>query len=362
MSTNQNILFCGGGTGGHYYPLMAIKQELDKSLNNKKMYYIGSKYGIESKKISFENIKSLLIPIRGFNRSFSIKSCIRNFILIFQLLFGFIRVLVFFAVNKPNLVIASGGYSSFLPLQVARIFNVPYFIHEQNSFPGIVTRMFGKRAKIVFLGFDNAKNYLKNVNTIFTGNPIHIKPFIEINMNIDFTKKTLLIIGGSQGSEFLNHLISDGIEKDIIPNINIVWLVGENNFDKYKKYESDSIKIFSFVDNMPYLYDTANLVVSRSGAMTVSELLQFNRPAIFIPFKFAADNHQYYNAKTLTDSLSSVVIEEKDVNSNLLFKKVDEILNNERVYSSMMNNIKNINKPDSLRIIKENILEHLYAS
>ena len=362
MSTNQNILFCGGGTGGHYYPLMAIKQELDKSLNNKKMYYVGSKYGIESKKISFENIKSLLIPIRGFNRSFSIKSCIRNFILIFQLLFGFIRVLVFFAVNKPNLVIASGGYSSFLPLQVARIFNVPYFIHEQNSFPGIVTRMFGKRAKIVFLGFDNAKNYLKNVNTIFTGNPIHIKPFIEINMNIDFTKKTLLIIGGSQGSEFLNHLISDGIEKDIIPNINIVWLVGENNFDKYKKYESDSIKIFSFVDNMPYLYDTANLVVSRSGAMTVSELLQFNRPAIFIPFKFAADNHQYYNAKTLTDSLSSVVIEEKDVNSNLLFKKVDEILNNERVYSSMMNNIKNINKPDSLKIIKENILEHLYAS
>ena len=362
MSTNKNILFCGGGTGGHYYPLMAIKQELDKSLNNKKMYYIGSKYGIESKKISFENIKSLLIPIRGFNRSFSIKSCIRNFILIFQLLFGFIRVLVFFAVNKPNLVIASGGYSSFLPLQVARIFNVPYFIHEQNSFPGIVTRMFGKRAKIVFLGFDNAKNYLKNVNTIFTGNPIHIKPFIEINMNIDFTKKTLLIIGGSQGSEFLNHLISDGIEKDIIPNINIVWLVGENNFDKYKKYESDSIKIFSFVDNMPYLYDTANLVVSRSGAMTVSELLQFNRPAIFIPFKFAADNHQYYNAKTLTDSLSSVVIEEKDVNSNLLFKKVDEILNNERVYSSMMNNIKNINKPDSLRIIKENILEHLYVS
>ena len=362
MSTNKNILFCGGGTGGHYYPLMAIKQELDKSLNNKKMYYIGSKYGIESKKISFENIKSLLIPIRGFNRSFSIKSCIRNFILIFQLLFGFIRVLVFFAVNKPNLVIASGGYSSFLPLQVARIFNVPYFIHEQNSFPGIVTRMFGKRAKIVFLGFDNAKNYLKNVNTIFTGNPIHIKPFIDINMNIDFTKKTLLIIGGSQGSEFLNHLISDGIEKDIIPNINIVWLVGENNFDKYKKYESDSIKIFSFVDNMPYLYDTANLVVSRSGAMTVSELLQFNRPAIFIPFKFAADNHQYYNAKTLTDSLSSVVIEEKDVNSNLLFKKVDEILNNERVYSSMMNNIKNINKPDSLKIIKENILEHLYVS
>ena len=96
MSINKNILFCGGGTGGHYYPLMAIKQKLDKSLNDKKMYYIGSKYGIESKKISFENIKSLLIPIRGFNRSFSVKNCIKNFILIFQLLFGFARVLIFF--------------------------------------------------------------------------------------------------------------------------------------------------------------------------------------------------------------------------------------------------------------------------
>jgi len=362
VSINKNILFCGGGTGGHYYPLIAIKQELDRSLNNKKMYYIGSKYGIESKKVYLENMKNLLIPIRGFNRSFSIKNCVRNFFLIFQLLFGFARVLVFFIANKPNLVIASGGYSSFLPLQMARIFNIPYFIHEQNSFPGIVTKIFGKKAKVVFIGFDNARNYLKDVNTIFTGNPIHIKPFIEINMNIDINKKTLLVAGGSQGSEFLNNLISDGIEKNIIPDINIIWLVGENNFDKYKKYETDSIKIFSFVDNMPYLYEAANLVVSRSGAMTVSELLHFNRPAIFVPFKFAADNHQYYNAKALTDSLSSILIEEKDITSDLLFRKVDEILNNERIYLSMMNNIKNIDKPDSLSVIKKNILEHLYAS
>ena len=362
MSINKNILFCGGGTGGHYYPLIAIKQELDKSINDKKMYYIGSKYGIESKKIYLENMKNLLIPIRGFNRSFSIQNYIRNFFLIFQLLFGFIRVLVFFIINKPNLVIASGGYSSFLPLQMARIFNIPYFIHEQNSFPGIVTRMFSKKAKTVFVGFNNARNYLKGVNTIFTGNPIHIKPFIEINMNIDINKKTLLVVGGSQGSEFLNNLISDGIEKNIIPNINIIWLVGEKNFDRYKKYETDSIKIFSFVDNMPYLYETANLVLSRSGAMTVSELLHFNRPAIFVPFKFAADNHQYYNAKTLTDSLSSILIKEKDITSDLLFRKVDEILNNERIYLSMINKIKNNNKPDSLRINKENILEHIYAS
>ena len=149
------------------YPLMAIKQELDKKLKNKSMYYIGSKYGIESQKIISENLESLLIPIRGLNRSFSIKNLVNSFFLLFELFFGFIRVFLFFLKNKPNLVIATGGYSSFLPLQVARIFNISYFLHDQNSFPGIVTRLFGKKAKIVFLGFDSAKTYLKKSNTIF---------------------------------------------------------------------------------------------------------------------------------------------------------------------------------------------------
>ena len=135
----RNIIFCGGGTGGHYYPLMAIKNELEKKMENNNLYYIGSKYGIESKKIISENMKSLLIPIKGFNRSFSLYAIARNCLLFFELFFGLVKVSFFFMKNKPSLVIATGGYASFIPLQIAKIFNVPYFLHEQNSFPGLVT-------------------------------------------------------------------------------------------------------------------------------------------------------------------------------------------------------------------------------
>ena len=357
-----NIVFCGGGTGGHYYPLMAIKQELDKRLKDKNMYYIGSKYGIESQKIISENLENLLIPIRGLNRSFSIKNLVNSFFLLFELFFGFIRVFIFFLKNKPNLIIATGGYSSFLPLQVARIFNISYFLHEQNSFPGVVTRLFGSKAKIVFLGFDNTKTYLKKSNTVFSGNPLHSKSYKDISLNIDHNKRVLLIVGGSQGSEFLNNLVLEGIKKNVIPDINLIWLVGKNNFNKYKEYNNSSINVLSFVENMPYLYGIADLVVSRSGAMTVSELLQFEKPAIFVPFRFAAENHQYYNAKVLEENFASIIIQEKDITGEILFKKVNEIFTNERIYSSMKKNIKAINKPNSLKIITDNILEHLHAN
>ena len=180
-----NIIFCGGGTGGHYYPLMSIKNEISKKVDNKNLYYIGSKYGIESKKINSENIKSLLIPIKGINRSFSLYAIARNCLVFFELFFGLIRVGLFFMKNKPSLIIATGGYASFIPLQIAKIFNVPYFLHEQNSFPGLVTRMFGSKAEKVFLGFENAKNYLKKSDILFTGNPIynHSQKDMSISLN-----------------------------------------------------------------------------------------------------------------------------------------------------------------------------------
>jgi len=319
-----NIVFCGGGTGGHYYPLMAIKQELDKRLKDKNMYYIGSKYGIESQKIISENLENLLIPIRGLNRSFSIKNLVNSFFLLFELFFGFIRVFIFFLKNKPNLIIATGGYSSFLPLQVARIFNISYFLHEQNSFPGVVTRLFGSKAKIVFLGFDNTKTYLKKSNTVFSGNPLHSKSYKDISLNIDHNKRVLLIVGGSQGSEFLNNLVLEGIKKNVIPDINLIWLVGKNNFSKYEEYNNSSINVLSFVEN--------------------------------------AENHQYYNAKVLEENFASIIMQEKDITGEALFKKINEIFTNEKIYSSMRKNIKEMNKPNSLKIITDNILEHLHAN
>ena len=355
------IIFCGGGTGGHYYPLMAIKNELSKRIENQNLYYIGSKYGIESKKIYSEDIKSLLIPIRGFNRSFSFYAMARNFFLLFQLFFGLIRVSFFFIKNRPNLVIATGGYASFIPLQIAKIFKVPYFLHEQNSFPGLVTRIFGSSAKKVFLGFENAKTYLKNSDTIITGNPIYSHNRKDMSLSLNKDKKTLLVLGGSQGSVFLNKIISESIDSNMLDKINILWIVGVNNYEKYKHYNTESIKVLSFVDNMPYLYSLCDLIVSRSGAMTVSEILEFKKPSILIPFKFSAENHQVFNAKYLEENFAALLIQEKDISTSLLSKKINEICENDRIYQSMKENVEKINNPDSINIISTTILEHIYA-
>jgi len=357
----HRIIFCGGGTGGHYYPLMAIKNELRKKTENQNLYYIGSKYGIESKKIYSEDIKSLLIPIRGFNRSLSFYAIARNFFLLFELFFGLIRVSFFFIKNRPNLVIATGGYASFIPLQIAKIFKVPYFLHEQNSFPGLVTRIFGSSAKKVFLGFENAKIYLKNSDTIVTGNPIYRHNRKDMSLSLNKDKKTLLVLGGSQGSVFLNKIISESIDSNMLDKINILWIVGVNNYEKYKHYNTESIKVLSFVDNMPYLYSLCDLIVSRSGAMTVSEILEFKKPSILIPFKFSAENHQVFNAKYLEENFAALLIQEKDISTSLLSKKINEICENDRIYQSMKENVEKINNPDSINIISTTILEHVYA-
>ena len=158
MKRNR-IILSGGGTGGHYYPLMAIKKELNlKSDFN--FSFIGAKKGIESSKINSENMAYKLIKISGLNRTVSIKSLFQNIMVGMNVIIGFFSVLKFFIKQKPNLVISTGGYSSFLPLQVARMLKIPFILHEQNSYPGFVTKIFSKDAKAVFLGFKNAEKFL----------------------------------------------------------------------------------------------------------------------------------------------------------------------------------------------------------
>jgi UDP-N-acetylglucosamine--N-acetylmuramyl-(pentapeptide) pyrophosphoryl-undecaprenol N-acetylglucosamine transferase len=238
---------------------------------------------------------------------------------------------------------------------------VPYFLHEQNSFPGLVTRMFGSKAEKVFLGFENAKKYLKNSDILFTGNPIYGHTQKDISISLDHKKRTLMILGGSQGSVLLNSIISECIDNKILKNINIIWIAGLKNYDKYKHYNTDSIKVLSFVDNMPYLYNKCDLIVSRSGAMTVSEILQFKKPSILIPFRFSAEDHQVFNAKYLEEKFAALLIQEKDLDSTLLSSKINEICENDRIYNSMKDNIEKIDIPDSVNIISKKIMEHLYA-
>ena len=356
----MNILLCGGGTGGHYYPLMAIKNELNlKSDFN--FSFIGAKKGIESSKINSENMAYKLIKISGLNRKVSFKSLFQNIIVGMNVIIGFFSVLKFFIKQKPNLVISTGGYSSFLPLQVARMLKIPFILHEQNSYPGIVTKIFSKDAKAVFLGFKNAEKFLNKTNTIFSGNPVFLDKSKSMNINLNNEFRTLLVFGGSQGSQFLNEKIKIALENHKLDFMNVIWIVGKNNYESLKHFESENIIIYDYCDSMPFLYENVDLVLSRSGAMTISELIKFKKPSILVPFKFSSENHQHFNAKFLHDNFCSKLIEEDNFSNETFISTLRNISQNDRILDSMKSNFNNINIPNTLSIISNFILEKKYA-
>ena len=358
----MNILLCGGGTGGHYYPLMAIKKDLHSKFDFR-FCFIGAKKGIESSKIHNESIAFKLIRISGLNRSISFKSLFQNIRVVVNIIIGFFSVLIFFVKQKPNLVISTGGYTSFLPLQVARMLKIPYLLHEQNSYPGVVTKIFSKDAKAVFLGFKNAEKYLKKTNTIFSGNPVLINKSKNMNMNINMNNhlRTLLVFGGSQGSQFLNEKIKLALENDKLDFINIIWIVGKNNYDSLKYLESKNIVIHDYCNEMSSLYQNVDLVLSRSGAMTIAELIKFEKPSILVPFKFSSENHQHFNAKFLQENFCSKLIEEDNFNEKTFVSTLRNLSQDDRILASMKSNFKNINIPDTLSIISNFIMEKKYA-
>ena len=229
---------------------------------------------------------------------------------------------------------------------------IPFILHEQNSYPGIVTKIFSKDAKAVFLGFKNAEKFLNKTNTIFTGNPVLLNKNKSMTINLNNELRTLLVFGGSQGSQFLNEKIKIALENHKLDFMNVIWIVGKNNYESLKHFESENIIIYDYCDSMPFLYENVNLVLSRSGAMTISELIKFKKPSILVPFKFSSENHQHFNAKFLHDNFCSKLIEEDNFGNETFISTLRNISQNDRILDSM--------KPDHEEPIRFQIAEAVY--
>ena len=178
-------------------------------------------------------------------------------------------------------------------------------------------------------------------------------------MNNDL--RTLLVFGGSQGSQFLNQKIKIALEDDKLDFINIVWIVGKNNYESLKHLKRKNIIIYDYCNEMSSLYQNVDLVLSRSGAMTIAELIKFEKPSILVPFKFSSENHQHFNAKFLQDNFCSKLIEEDDFNDETFVSALRNISQDDRILGSMKSNFKNVNVPDTLSIISNFVMEKKYA-
>jgi UDP-N-acetylglucosamine--N-acetylmuramyl-(pentapeptide) pyrophosphoryl-undecaprenol N-acetylglucosamine transferase len=365
MKHVENTIFiAGGGTGGHLFPALAIGKQLENDKTD--IIFIGSKHGFEKKYFKENNIKSELLDIKGIQRNFSISSIIKNLYFPIRFLKSYMKSRKLIKQYKPKIIIGTGGYSSGLPLIAGIHLNIPTVIQDQNSVPGLVTKLLYKKVSLLFLAYKNAKKFLnvKKDNKIFiTGNPIRKELQIfdkyesRKKLGLQKNKKTIFILGGSQGSKKINQHLMTNIEFYTSNNFQFYIQCGLKNYndfsDEFKK--SKNIIIKPFINNISRIYSASDLVVSRAGALAITELCYMKKAMILIPFKFAANNHQKLNAKEIQSKKACIMIEEKDLNKNKLEKTISELMNNENKLKELQNNAKKASYDNSNSTIEKYI-------
>jgi UDP-N-acetylglucosamine--N-acetylmuramyl-(pentapeptide) pyrophosphoryl-undecaprenol N-acetylglucosamine transferase len=299
--------------------------------------------------------------ISGLQRSFSLKNILLPFKLIISLIQSTIIILSF----KPNFVVGTGGFASFPIVFISSIFRIPTLIQEQNSFPGISNRLLSKYTNYISVAYDKMEKYFPSKKIYITGNPI--RESIRSNKNLVNHRKKLnikdnmtviTVLGGSLGSDKINKTIKENIEFLISKNIFIIWQCGTFYYNDYKSYNSDKIFVTGFFDDIDSIYSSSDIIIARSGALTLSELAIVSRPSILIPSPNVAEDHQLKNAKSIEEKDACICIEEKDL--DLIFKnKINLLLNDENLRDDLSYNMSKIAMPNASEDIVELIKKHL---
>ncbi|WP_028950547.1 undecaprenyldiphospho-muramoylpentapeptide beta-N-acetylglucosaminyltransferase [Sulfurihydrogenibium subterraneum] len=343
----KTVFISGGGTGGHYYPALSVAQALKEK--GYKVIYVGTDKGIEAKKgfaYADEVILLRMEAVRGRGLFGKVKG-------IYSLLKTTFKVKKLIKKEKPDFSICFGGYTSF-PLGFASFLTkTPLYIHEQNSIPSYTNRLLSFFAKKIFITFHYTKKFFNPKKTFLTGMPLR-KAIIEEAKNYIYTptdKKTVLVVGGSQGSKKLSE-ITVNLAKTL-PEIEFILIKGKWEVELPKL---NNLTVYDYYENMQELYKKADLIVSRSGSGTVNEILAFGKYAIFIPYPYAASNHQFYNVKWLYDLGLCEIIEEKDLTQDTLKEKIKQSLNNDllKLHQEI--------KKHSILSATEKIIEYIYRN
>jgi UDP-N-acetylglucosamine--N-acetylmuramyl-(pentapeptide) pyrophosphoryl-undecaprenol N-acetylglucosamine transferase len=321
---NKKIIIAGGGTGGHIFPAVAIAHALRKLQPTLEILFVGARGKMEMEKVpqAGYNIKGL--DIAGFNRS----SLIKNIGLPFKLIKSFWQVRNIIKTFRPDAVIGVGGYSSFPVLRYAQTQGIATFIHEANSFAGKSNILLGKKASKIFVASDGMEKFFPAEKIMITGNPVRqniVNNTISRTAGIEFfeldpAKKTVFVTGGSLGAKGINEAIDANIDAFIKNNVQLIWQTGKPYAEKasVRAAENKSIWANSFITQMEYAYAAADVVISRAGAMSVAELCVARKPVVFVPFPFAAEDHQTANAQNLVNKQAGMMIKDSEAKEKLV--------------------------------------------
>lgn len=314
----------GGGTGGHIFPAIAIANALKKLAPNAEFLFVGARGKMEMEKVPKAGFQIEGLTIAGFNRS----SLIKNILLPFKLVKSFIQVSDIFKRFKPTAVVGVGGYSSFPVLRYAQSKGIPTFIHESNSFAGKSNTLLGKKAMQVFTATAGMEKFFPANKITVTGNPVR-QTISEMNImraeginffGLEDSKPVVLSIGGSLGAKSINESIYKSIGAFCDNDLQLIWQTGKPYMELAKEVSvgKENIYVSDFISEMEYAYAAADVVISRSGAMAIAELCLAKKPVVFVPYPFAAEDHQTANAMTLVKQGAALMIIDSDANEKLI--------------------------------------------
>ena len=342
---NARIIIAGGGTGGHIFPAVAIANAIKKLEPQTEILFIGAKGKMEMEKIPEAGYKIIGLTIAGYNRS----SLIRNITLPLKLVQSFFEVRGILKTFKPNAILGVGGYSSFPVVRLAQTRKIPTFIHESNSLPGRSNIILGKRATKIFAAAEGMEKYFPAKKIVITGNPVRNifseKISKEEALNFFGLKpelKTVFVMGGSLGARSINEAINKNIDAFKKNKLQLIWQTGKLYAGEAAKAEEENNNIWTnaFITRIEYAYAAADVVVARAGAMTIAELAVVGKAAVFVPYPFAAEDHQAANALALVKKNAALMIRDADVKTKLMDTLLELVQDEKRIYELETNILK----------------------
>ncbi len=359
---NRNrVLIAGGGTGGHLFPAIAVAEQIKEMNKETEILFVGTRSKIEGKVVPELGYNFKSIWIKGFSRKFNWE----NLLFPLKLFVSVIQSLIINLKFLPDVAIGSGGYVSGPAIFGSLIIGAKIILLEQNSYPGITTKLLERFANEVHISFNDSRDYLKRKDIVhFTGNPVRKNLGTEkrstalekFELNSEY--KTLLILGGSLGAASINKAIKKNVDELLNHDVQIIWQTGKNYIDEYRNLASSKVKVFEFIDDMNAAYSACDLLLARAGATTIAEILVLGIPSVLVPSPNVAEDHQYYNAKSLADKNAAVLIKDDEL-MTILLERVITIINSDEKLNELKQNAVKLAKPESAKRVAKNVLHYI---
>ena len=350
----RKVIISGGGTGGHIFPAIAIANKIKEKYTDVEILFVGAEGKMEMEKVPRAGYKIVGLPIRGLQRKLSLK----NFAVPFKLILSLIKARRIIKDFQPDIAIGVGGYASAAVIRVAAKQKVPTLIQEQNSYPGITNKILGKTVTIICVAYDHLERFFPLEKIVKTGNPVRSE-VVQIEgkrsaafeyFKLDQNKKTVLVIGGSLGARTLNESLKANIKELVAKDVQLIWQCGKVYLNELRPFVdalgSSNIYLSDFVFKMDLAYAAADVIVSRAGAISVSEVCLVKKPVILVPSPNVSEDHQTKNAMALVNEDAAVLVKDVESRENLV-KTIIDVLKDKEKCQRLSSNIAELGISDA---------------